>query len=253
MKRNKIKKKYLDQICLENKSLHSSSIGDKIPLVLTSIGLILLLICWGSIPALILMLFQVDFNNISIFMKVLISFASDILFLIILLSIYYKDIEKNFKDYFQVNFKEKFRESFSTWLIGFGIMIVSNLLIALITGGQISQNEESVRSMIESYPLYMAFQLVIYAPITEEIIFRKSIRNIFQNKKIYIFVSGFIFGTLHVLTSLNSPFGFLYLIPYCSLGFIFAYLYYKTDNIFSTVVAHCIHNTLALLIYLRGI
>ena len=99
----------------------------------------------------------------------------------------------------------------------------------------------------------MAFQLIIYAPLTEEIIFRKSIKDITNNKKIYILLSGFIFGSLHVITSLTSPIGLLYLIPYCSLGCIFAHLYHKTDNIFSTITAHSIHNTIALLVYLRGI
>ena len=94
---------------------------------------------------------------------------------------------------------------------------------------------------------------MIYAPLTEEIAFRKSIKDACPNKELYIILSGLIFGGLHVITSLNNPLGFLYLIPYCSLGFVFAYLYQKTDNIFSTITAHSIHNTLALLIYLRGI
>ena len=186
-------------------------------------------------------------------MKVLISFASDILLLITLISIYYKTIKKDFKNYFNHNFKKNLKESFKTWLIGFGIMVVSNMIISLLTNGQIAENEEAIRNMIDTYPLYMIFQTIIYAPISEEIIFRKSIKDITNKKYIYIFLSGFIFGGLHVISSLNEPLGFLYLIPYCSLGFVFAYLYHKTDNIFSTITAHSIHNTLAILIYFRGL
>ena len=185
--------------------------------------------------------------------KILILFPADILFLIFLITIYHKTIIKDFKNYFYCNLKNNIKESFSTWLIGFGIMIVSNLIIAILTNGQLAQNEENVRELISTYPIYMAFQLILYAPLSEELIFRKSIKDITNNKKIYILLSGLIFGGLHVITSLNNPLGFLYLIPYCSLGCIFAYLYHKTNNIFSTITAHSIHNTLALLIYLKGL
>ena len=33
---------------------------------------------------------------------------------------------------------------------------------------------------------------------------------------------------------------------------VFAALYYKTNNIFSTIVAHSFHNSLALILYLVG-
>ena len=132
-------------------------------------------------------------------------------------------------------------------------MITSNLIIMIFTKGNISENEETVRTLIDSYPLYMAFNVMIYAPITEEIVFRKSIKDICPNSNISILLSGLIFGGLHVISSLDTPLGFLHLIPYCSLGFLFAYLYKKTDNIFSTITAHSIHNTFAILIYLRGI
>ena len=221
--------------------------------ILITISLIVLLLFWQAIPVIILALLKINFNNMPKIMKVLISFASDLLLLILLLFIYRKTIKKDLHNYFNKNIKEHLLLSFKTWLMGFGIMIVSNIIITLLTNGQLSQNEESVRELIDMYPFYMLFQLMIYAPITEEIIFRKSIKDIFHNKVLYIIVSGLIFGGLHVITSLENPLGFLYLIPYCSLGCIFAYLYQKTDNIFSTITAHSFHNTLALLIYLRGI
>jgi len=93
---------------------------------------------------------------------------------------------------------------------------------------------------------------MIYAPLTEELIFRKSIRDVIKNKWLYIIISGLIFGGLHVVSSIDSLIDLIYLIPYCSLGFVFASLYIKTNNIYSTIVAHSFHNTLALLLYLMG-
>ena len=129
-------------------------------------------------------------------------------------------------------------------------MVVSNIIIGILTGGQIAENEEAVRTLIDKFPLYMAFQVMIYAPITEELVFRKSIRDIINNKWIYSLTSGFIFGGLHAITSITDITSMLYLIPYCSLGIAFGLLYYKTDNIFSTIIIHAFHNSLALIVYL---
>ena len=218
-----------------------------------TIGLMALTLLGTAILPIILTILKIDYKNMKESTKIILSAISDIILLLIIMKIYAKTLKKDFKNYFNHNFKNNIKESISIWLIGFGIMITSNMLIALLTNGQISTNEEAVRNMINNYPLYMAFQLMVYAPITEELIFRKSIKEITNKKYPYIILSGLIFGGLHVITSLNTQLGFLYLIPYCTLGFAFAYLYHKTDNIFSTITVHSIHNTLALLLYLKGI
>ena len=129
-------------------------------------------------------------------------------------------------------------------------MITTNILITTLSPNSIATNEEAVRKLIDTAPLFMLFQLAIYAPITEELIFRKSIKDITNNKYIYILLSGIIFGGMHVLSSLNNPLDLLYIIPYSALGITFASLYHKTDNIFSTITVHAIHNTLTLVLYL---
>ena len=215
------------------------------------IGLLLCLFLWSIIPIIILKLINIDYSTLNENIKIIIMFFNDVLFLIFIIGIYHKNILKDFRNYFNENFKKNFLKSFKTWLFGLSIMFISNLIISILTKGNIASNEEAVRNLIDSYPLYMTFQLMIYAPITEEIIFRKSIKDCINNKVLYIIISGLIFGGLHVISSINdAPLWFLYLIPYCSLGSIFAYLYYETDNIFSTITAHSIHNTLALILYL---
>ena len=131
-------------------------------------------------------------------------------------------------------------------------MVISNGIISVITNGSLAGNEESVRELIDKFPIYMAFQVMLYAPITEEMIFRKAIKKSIDNKWLYILISGFIFGGLHVIGNVETSLDWLYLIPYCSLGFIFAMLYNRTNNIFSTITAHSFHNTLALILYLLG-
>ena len=142
--------------------------------------------------------------------------------------------------------------SIKYWLVGFGIMALSNIFITYILRMSIAENEEQIRALVDIAPLFMIFDVVIYAPLTEELIFRKSLKDIFSNKWIFVIVSGIVFGGLHVVSYINNPSDLIYLIPYGSLGVTFALLYHKTDNIFSTISMHALHNGLAILIYFLG-
>ena len=212
--------------------------------------LVLLMLLWQVIGVFILRIFGINYNNFNEVLKVLFMFSLDLLFIGLLIFIYRKSIFRDFKNFFNRQVFSNISLSFKYWLIGFLIMVFSNFIIAIITNGTLASNEEAVRDLIDKYPIYMAFQVMFYAPLTEEVIFRKSIKDAVNNKYLYVIISGLIFGGLHVISSINGLIDLIYLIPYCTLGFVFAYLYTKTNNIFSTITAHSFHNTLALILYL---
>lgn len=217
----------------------------KIFVVLKVFILLLLLLTFKSI---FISFFPSNLNNI---LKVIIFLISDLIVIGILLIVYRKTLIKDFKSYFK-DFLNNFEQSFKYYIIGLAIMIISNLIIVVFINNQIASNEESVRSLIDIVPLYMIFSVSIYAPITEELIFRKGIREIFNNKYLYIISSGIIFASMHLASENLSLNTLLYIIPYSSLGITFAYTYYKTNNIFSTIMLHSFHNTMAVILYLIG-
>ncbi len=223
---------------------------NKIFLILKSISLMLLLLIWGYFIIIIFQIFGIKINNLPKNHKIIFQFMSDITFIIFLLSIYKKDIIKDFKNYFNKKIFNNIELSLKYWLVGVSIMYISNIIISLIIPNTISTNETLVREMINKYPIFMAFELSIYAPITEEIIFRKSIREYCNNKYLYIILTGLIFGGVHIISSLTSPIYLLFLIPYSALGIALGALYYKSNNLFSTIVVHSIHNTISLILLL---
>lgn len=177
--------------------------------------------------------------------------CSNAILLAIFLWIYRKTIIRDAKSYFK-DFGTNIETSFKYWVAGFGIMVISNLFITFVLNKTIAGNEQQVRSFINISPLLMIFDVVIYAPITEELTFRKSIKDAIKSKWAYVIISGFIFGWLHIMSYINSFVDIIYIIPYASLGITFALLYYKTDNIFSTIIMHSMHNGFAILVYLLG-
>lgn len=241
----KLEEKY--NIIESNNNIEKQTINTKLLLALKTFGLVLLLLIG---PSLIASIFGDNINNFSLIGKVIISLISNLIILAILIFIYKDTLIKDFKNFFNKNISENLELSFKYWLLGFGIMIVSNLILTVITNGGIAGNEESVRKLIDIAPLYMLFDVAIYAPITEELIFRKSIRDFISNKLVYCLVSGLIFGGLHVISAINTPIDALYLIPYSALGISFAALYTKSNNIFSSMSMHALHNTIAILLYL---
>ena len=217
---------------------------------------ILLLFGMAIFPYIPLTILRININDLSQTTKVIYNFFCDIIFMIIVFFVFKDDMVRDLKSYLK-GFIKNFEVSFKYYFIGLIIMIVSNLMITLCFKGASANNEEAVRNLINLYPLYMIFSVAIYAPFIEETIFRKCIKNFilsFGNNKItkylYISLSGLIFALMHIVGMASSVLDYLYVIPYLSLGASFAALYYKTDNIFSSIVMHSMHNTVAVLLYL---
>ena len=220
--------------------------------------LIFLILLIGMIifPYLPMELFHFNINNLSPGMKILYSFVCDLGYMIIIFLIYKDKIIKEFKEYFN-NFKDNFKSSLRCYIVGFMIMVISNSLINIFFAGASANNEETVRILIQAYPLYMIFSVAIYAPLVEETIFRRTFKDIFKPfdnskyiKYLYVGLSGLIFGAMHILGQSSSSIDYLYVIPYASLGCAFAWLYYKTDNLFSTIILHSLHNLVAVILFL---
>ena len=199
---------------------------NKIKNIFKSIGIILLLLCFNSV---MFSIFNINLKSLSEKEYLIYTVLFELVLLIIFIIIYRKTLSKNGKEYFK-NFSESFKQSLKYWLVGFAIMATSNIIITFV--------------------LKQTFSTVIYAPICEELTFRKSIKDAINNKYIYILTSGLLFGFLHIVSYINTPLDLVYLIPYASLGIVFATLYYKTNNIFSTITIHAMHNALSVLVYL---
>jgi membrane protease YdiL (CAAX protease family) len=125
-------------------------------------------------------------------------------------------------------------------------MIFFNVIIAIFLGG-VSSNESQVREMLYNNVFFTMISISIYAPLSEELIFRKSLRPLINNKWIYIIVSGLLFGGAHILTNfIQNTFvltDLIYILPYGCLGAYFALMDYESKTTFSSIVIHALHNT----------
>lgn len=185
------------------------------------------------------------------------SIIGGLVYIILMYLFYYKDLVKEAKIY-----KESFKESFLTGLkyyfLGLMIMIISNIIITYIIK-DVSANENAVRNILYDAPILTMINIVIIAPFTEELLFRKSLMPLFKNKWIFALISALLFGGAHLIAGLSAfrLIDLLFLIPYGSLGFAFALANSDTKTTYTSISVHALHNLITglmlILIYFSGV
>lgn len=195
----------------------------------------------SELQTLPLVFMKVDYVTMPLVAKVIYLLSYEVLMISIICLILNKELSKAIKD-IKKHHKEYFSKYLKYWFLALIIMAGSNILISFINSGAIAGNEETIRETFAKAPVYMFISAVFLAPVLEELTFRQGIRNIFSNDLVFIIISGLVFGGLHVVGNVNSPVDLLYLIPYCTPGFIFAYIMTKTDNVLVSTGLHFLHN-----------
>ena len=206
------------------------------------ISTIIIYFLTSFIEIIILLIEKINIKNMTITSKTIYLILCQIMIISIITLINNKKLKKDFKD-FKKNWKQYLEEYLIYYIIAVIIMIVSNLFINSLTK-TIAGNEQLIQETIKKAPIYIFFSSVIAAPFLEEMVFRQSIKNIITNKTVFIITSGLIFGGLHVIGNINTIYDILYIIPYSTPGFMFAYILSKKDNIFIPISIHFIHNLL---------
>ncbi|PGZ95337.1 CPBP family intramembrane metalloprotease [Bacillus pseudomycoides] len=136
--------------------------------------------------------------------------------------------------------------------IGWIILGVFLALFAQVIAGTIetqifkvkpeSENTQNIIDIIKAAPLFMIVSS-IFAPILEEIVFRKILfGTLYKRYNFFIaaLVSSLIFALIH--------FDPTHLLVYISMGLVFSFLYVKTKRIIVPIMAHVLMNTNVLLI-----
>ena len=175
-----------------------------------------------------IILFKIDVTNISNSMSVLLNTFANIILVLIFFLIYRKDLVRDFKK-FKSNLLDNINIGFSYWIIGLLIMIISNTFIVLFFKAGGAANEQTVQKMISSLPLIMLIDAGFIAPFNEEIVFRKTLKDVLKNVPRSV-------GAKYP-ESKKKVFD---LVP--PGGYWKDLAYYKTDTVFTSMSMHMFHN-----------
>lgn len=201
----------------------------------------------------------INAGNLSNLKMSLVQFFSYIVVLIPMFLINFKEIKVDF-----IDFKKNDSPIISRLLTGFAYMIAVNFVLGLATnilgsffnGGTQSINQNFIEQLLKSHgAAFMLITIGVFAPIVEELVFRKAIFGLIKNDKTAIIVSSLTFGLLHVTTEIinlvsTASFGIIPLmnvlvlsLPYVGMGFFLGYWYSRNNrNITLLIGMHAISN-----------
>ena len=138
-------------------------------------------------------------------------------------------------------------------ILFYGItFVIDNYCIAPFVG--VSENQKTIElSIANGGAVWMFFAVVVFAPVVEELIYRKAIFKFLEKKNIvfsYV-VSVFCFTLPHMLTTNFNPPSewFLLCIPYFVSGILLAGIYHLSGkNMFVSWFVHFMNNLLAFIL-----
>lgn len=134
-------------------------------------------------------------------------------------------------------------------IIGFFLVLLGQSIGAYIEMAigidTVSENTASLTNIAKLAPI-MIFVIAIIGPILEELVFRRVIfGSLIQVQGFWVstIVSAIIFAAIH--------FDFTHIILYTICGVIFAFLYYKTKRLLTSIIAHILLNSFVITMQLN--
>lgn len=175
------------------------------------------------------------------------SFIFGILSLIIIALLVMRD--KNFFNIYEGK-KASTTEAVGWGIIGFFMVFVGQMIGAAIEMAiGIEAGSENTANLVEVAKLapVMIFVIAIIGPILEEFVFRRVVFGSFiqtQGFWLSAIISAVVFAAIH--------FDFTHILLYTICGLIFAFLYYKTKRLLTSIVAHVLLNSFVCIVNLNA-
>lgn len=193
---------------------------------------ILVIISYFALPYVIALISKS--NLIDIMLYLLYAFILIFLYKQVFISDF-KDIKKNWKKYL------------IHMLISIVLIFVSMVLINLIVGvlfnvKEISENDFSLLTTFKENSLVVVLLTCIYYPLVEGIIFRKSVRDIIDNKWFFIMFSAIFYFFFNIVYTSMSFSNIMSSVCYLSTMMIVSHFYWKTNNFTLSVLVMSIFN-----------
>lgn len=187
--------------------------------------------------------FVADFIN-SVTLAIIFDVCYNVLIFSLVIYIFNKRLKRDFSA-FKNNIGGYVGYIFKWWGIMLGLSLIAGI-IRMIFGGAI---ETANQNALNNMPLWYVGPLaIVWAPVVEEGIFRGGLRRFIKNDKLFIILSAVLFGLLHTIGTEAGLYNILIQsLQYMVMGFVMAYTYTKTNNIFVNMGIHCVQNTVGVL------
>ena len=164
------------------------------------------------------------------------------LFALLILYLYRNTFKKDFKDIIE-NKKKYLSSILINVALIFVIMLITNALIGMLFDiKQTSENDYSLLAMFKKSPFVLILLTSIYYPVVEGVIFRKSVRDIIDNKWMFIIFSSVFYFFFNIAYTSLSFTSIITSLCYLFSMMLLSSYYYKTNNFTASVIVMMFYN-----------
>lgn len=184
--------------------------------------------------------------------KILLSFISDLLFLILIIFWYKGDLAEDFR-----NLKKDYKFGRLAKIVIFWVVLifVLNLLMGLLTELIIpnlstDQNTSILYKIAQTSLPYALFKAMIFGVVAEELLFRESISDVIKNGVMFVLISSLLYTLMNFLyADLTMEYIWMYILMYLLPSFLFSLAYvYNKNNILILMIIKFVYNLLPITI-----
>lgn len=167
-------------------------------------------------------------------------FFINLLFSVLLIFLCHKNL---ISDYKKLDYKKLLKHIIFFIILVFLLNFVSEKIYNIINIDT-TENQSSLEKIIKEGNIILnIFSFIIFAPIYEELVFRKLLSNYIKDDKKFLLCSTLLFSIMHISSNILECFVY---IPY---AYVLGLIYIKNDkNIYFTILFHSINNLIAFLL-----
>lgn len=186
---------------------------------------------------------------------VIVSFVSDLLFFAGIIYVYKDSLKDDF------NALKKFKISTIVKIILGGtagiflINIFGGVITEILFPGQdmTDENTDAIYLLGNTSLIYMIFKTTLFSAIAEELVYRKTVRNVIDDKWLFIFLSSLIYALMNIAYSDFNVISIVDLIQCFIFGAFVSAIYVRCNNIIVIMLMKLVYTLIPLTIMLSGL
>lgn len=208
----------------------------KVKFFLNSVSTIFLYFVWPYFASLFTEL--LDLNNTT---TMYVKFIANFILLFIVILIYSKSLKEDLKK-FSKCWNEKCKKIITIFLAGLLLYFTFKLAIIMIFPNIDFDDITELANSFSSLPILLTISTLFYYPIIEEIIFKRTFKDLINNKWFFIIATALLNASFQVVLSATAPAQLVTILPNFVFYASLSYIYYETDNLLIPISLRVLYN-----------
>lgn len=186
----------------------------------------------------------------------IIYFVSDFIYLMFITVLYRNTIKKDYIEYKNKKLSKSLFKSFGISIILFVIYFIIGIIFSSISKeyGSFDSNTKEIYSLASISTIYIFFKTLFFATLAEELVFKKAIKDVINNKAFFLIISSFIYSFMNIIyADLGDIVTWMHFTPYFIYSILLGSVYIKNNNIIEIIIIKFFYNLIPLTFLIIGL